>query len=112
VTRFFQVQEGALPEYFDEALAPCREAGRFLVEAGHHYEWIWLLQPYRKSAAAMGASAGPDLTSAAGSLFEFAERHAVSAVNGLVANGNWSDGAVADGGLWLWPPTARLKAVE
>ncbi|HWN49743.1 MAG TPA: AGE family epimerase/isomerase [Xanthobacteraceae bacterium] len=111
VARFFQVQEGALPEYFDEALAPRREAGRFLVEAGHHYEWIWLLHRYEKSAAAMGASAGPDLTSAAGSLFEFAERHAVSAANGLVANGNWSDGAVADGGFRLWPQTERLKAV-
>jgi len=111
VARFFQTKEGALPEYFDEALAPCREAGRFLVEAGHHYEWIWLLHWYEQSAAAMGASAGPDLTSAAGSLFEFAERHAVSAVNGLVANSNWSDGAVADGGFRLWPQTERLKAV-
>src|ERR1700719_323460 len=111
VARFFQTKEGALPEYFDEALAPCREAGRFLVEAGHHYEWIWLLHWYEKSAAAMGAPAGPDLTSAAGSLFEFAERHAVSAVNDLVANGNWSDGAVADGGFRLWPQTERLKAV-
>ena len=111
LTRFFQVKEGALPEYFDEALAPCREAGRFPVEPGHHYEWIWLLHWYEKSAAAMGVPLGPDLTSAAESLFEFAERYAASSVNGLVANGLWSDGTVADGGFRLWPQTERLKAV-
>ena len=110
LTRFFQVKEGALPEYFDEALAPCREAGRFPVEPGHHYEWIWLLHWYEKSAAAMGVPLGPDLTSAAESLFEFAERYAASSVNGLVANGLWSDGTVADGGFRLWPQTERLKA--
>src|SRR6266436_5309297 len=31
VGRFLQAKEGALPEHFDDALAPCREAGRFLV---------------------------------------------------------------------------------
>jgi mannose-6-phosphate isomerase len=111
LTRFFQAKEGALPEYFDEALVPCREAERFLVEPGHHYEWIWLLHWYEKSAAAIGASVSPDLTSAADFLFEFAERHAVNAANGLVANGLWSDGAFADGGFRLWPQTERLKAI-
>jgi mannose/cellobiose epimerase-like protein (N-acyl-D-glucosamine 2-epimerase family) len=111
VARFFQAKEGALPEYFDEALGPHREAGRFLVEPGHHYEWIWLFHQYEKSAAAMGAPAGPDSTSVAHSLFEFAERHAVSAANGLVANSVWSDGTAADSGFRLWPQTERLKAV-
>lgn len=111
VDRFLQAKEGALPEHFDEALAPRREAGRFLVEPGHHYEWIWLLNWYERSVAAMGVPAGPDLTLAAGSLFEFAERYGVSAANGLVANGLWSDGTIADGGFRLWPQTERLKAV-
>ena len=111
VACFFQANEGALPEYFDEALAPRRVAGRFLVEPGHHYEWVWLLYWYEKSAAAMGVPLGPDLTSAADSLFEFAERHAVSTTSGQVANGLWCDGAVADGGFRLWPQTERLKAV-
>ena len=109
--RFFQAKEGALPEYFDEALAPCLETGQFLVEPGHHYEWIWLLRWYEKSAAAFGVPAAPHLTSAARSLFEFAERYAVSAANRLVMNGLWSDGTIADGGFRLWPQTERLKAV-
>jgi mannose-6-phosphate isomerase len=111
VTRFLQAKEGAVPEYFDETLAPRRESGRFLVEPGHHYEWIWLLNRYERAAAAMGVPADPDLTFAADSLFEFAERHGVSAATGLVTNGLWSDGTIADGGFRLWPQTKRLRAV-
>jgi mannose/cellobiose epimerase-like protein (N-acyl-D-glucosamine 2-epimerase family) len=111
VARFFQANEGALPEYFDEALAPVREDGHFLAEPGHHYEWIWLLHRYEAVAAAMGVRADPDLNLAADSLFEFAERYGVNPSSGLVANGLWSDGTVSDGGFRLWPQTERLKAV-
>jgi mannose/cellobiose epimerase-like protein (N-acyl-D-glucosamine 2-epimerase family) len=38
LTRMFRPAEGALPEFFDEALAPHREAGLFVVEPGHHCE--------------------------------------------------------------------------
>jgi mannose/cellobiose epimerase-like protein (N-acyl-D-glucosamine 2-epimerase family) len=111
VDRLFQATEGALPEYFDDALVPRREAGRFLVEPGHHYEWIWLLDRYARSAAALGVPVRPDLTLAADSLFEFAGRYGVNRAHGLVANGIWSDGTVADGGFRLWPQTERLKAL-
>ncbi len=109
--RFFQEREGALPEYFDEELMPLRDVGRFMIEPGHHYEWIWLLHWYKRIAAAVGMPAEPNLTQAADSLFEFAERYGVDPASGLVANGLWSDGKVADGGFRLWPQTERLKAV-
>jgi mannose-6-phosphate isomerase len=111
VTRFFQANEGALPECFDEALAPCREAGRFVAEPGHHYEWIWLLHWYETAAAAMGVPTDPALKLAADSLFGFAERYGVNPSSGLVANRTWSDGTVSDGGFRLWPQTERLKVV-
>jgi mannose-6-phosphate isomerase len=111
VARLFQAKDGALPEYFDEALEPRREAGRFVTEPGHHYEWIWLLHRYETAAAAMGMPMDPALTLAADSLFEFAERYCVDPSSGLVANGIWSDGTVSDGGFRLWPQTERLKAV-
>jgi mannose/cellobiose epimerase-like protein (N-acyl-D-glucosamine 2-epimerase family) len=111
VTRLFQAREGALPESFDEGLAPFGEAGRFLAEPGHHYEWIWLLHRYEAAAAAMGVTTDPNLRSAADSLFEFAERYGVNPSSGLVVNRLWSDGAVSDGGFRLWPQTERLKAV-
>src|SRR6266849_7915628 len=110
-TRLFQAKEGALPEFFDEALAPCRDAGRFVTEPGHHYEWIWLVHRYEAAAAAMGVATDPALKSAADSLFEFAERHGVNPSSGLVANRIWSDGTPSDDGFRLWPQTERLKAV-
>jgi mannose-6-phosphate isomerase len=109
--RLFQPKEGALPEYFDEALAPRREGGRFVVEPGHHYEWIWLLHRYETAAAAMGVATDSALKSAANSLFAFAERHGVDPSSGLAVNGIWSDGTVSDSDFRLWPQTERLKAV-
>jgi mannose/cellobiose epimerase-like protein (N-acyl-D-glucosamine 2-epimerase family) len=111
LNRLFQATEGALPEYFDDALMPRREAGRFLVEPGHHYEWIGLLDWYARSASAIGVPVHPDLTSAADSLFEFANLYGVHRGHGFVANSIWSDGTTADGGFRLWPQTERLRAV-
>jgi mannose/cellobiose epimerase-like protein (N-acyl-D-glucosamine 2-epimerase family) len=110
LSRFFQAREGALPEYFDAALTPQREAGRFLVEPGHHYEWIWLLDWYAQSAAAMGQPTEPELRHVSDALFEFADRFAVDSVTGLVVNSVWSDGELRDAGFRLWPQTERLKA--
>jgi mannose/cellobiose epimerase-like protein (N-acyl-D-glucosamine 2-epimerase family) len=111
IARLFQAREGALPECFDEALAPRREAGRFVAEPGHHYEWVWLLHRYETAAAKMGVAMDPNLQLAADSLFEFAERHGVNPSSGLVVNRLWSNGTVSDGGFRLWPQTERLKAV-
>jgi mannose/cellobiose epimerase-like protein (N-acyl-D-glucosamine 2-epimerase family) len=111
IARLFQAREGALPESFDEDLAPCGAAGRFLAEPGHHYEWVWLLHRYETAAAAMRVVPDQHLQLAADSLFEFAERHGVNPSSGLVANSIWSDGTVSDGGFRLWPQTERLKAV-
>jgi mannose-6-phosphate isomerase len=110
LSRFFQAEEGALPEYFDDALAPQREDGRFLVEPGHHYEWVWLLGWYADSAAAAGRPAPPELRHVSDSLFEFAGKFALAPISGLVVNGVWSNGELSDGGFRLWPQTERLKA--
>ena len=59
MTRMFQHDEGALPEYFDDALVPHREAGRFVVEPGHHSEWVWLLDWHARRRAEAGRSPSP-----------------------------------------------------
>ena len=110
LSHFFQAKEGALPEYFDAALAPQCEAGRFPVEPGHHYEWVWLLDWYAQSAAATGRPDRPELRHASDALLEFADKFAVDPIAGLVVNGVWSDGELRDGGFRLWPQTERLKA--
>jgi mannose/cellobiose epimerase-like protein (N-acyl-D-glucosamine 2-epimerase family) len=108
--RFFQAEKGALPEYFDDTLHPVRESGRFQVEPGHHYEWIWLLDRYSVRAAQVGTAVSPRLKIASDALLAFADRHAVNPQSGLVMNSLWSDGMAADGGFRLWPQTERLKA--
>jgi mannose/cellobiose epimerase-like protein (N-acyl-D-glucosamine 2-epimerase family) len=109
--RLFQTREGALAEFFDNALVPLREEGRFRVEPGHHYEWVWLLDCYANCAAANSGLLLPEFALASEALHEFADRHAVSSDCGLVVNATWSDGTVEDGGFRLWPQTERLKAL-
>jgi mannose/cellobiose epimerase-like protein (N-acyl-D-glucosamine 2-epimerase family) len=106
LSRFFQAREGALPEYFDAALAPRREAGRFLVGPGHHYEWVWFLDWYAHSAAAMGRPVRPELRHVSDALFEFADRFAVDPIAGLVATVR---SGMAAFGCGLKPSGSRRK---
>jgi mannose/cellobiose epimerase-like protein (N-acyl-D-glucosamine 2-epimerase family) len=115
--RFVQAREGALPEFFDADLAPVRSDGRFLVEPGHHYEWVWLLDWYAERVAAADRPVSAELAvvraglpAAANALFDFAERHAISPDHGLVVNAVWSDGAAGETAFRMWPQTERLKA--
>jgi mannose/cellobiose epimerase-like protein (N-acyl-D-glucosamine 2-epimerase family) len=107
--RLFQPNLGAIPELFDDDLAPIREGTRFLVEPGHHFEWIWLLDWYARTAAAMGRTTPPQLGAAAGSLLRFADCYGIDHKTGLVVDAIWSDGALASAGFRLWPQTERLK---
>ena len=111
VRRLFQPDEGALPEYFDERLMPLRERnGRYIIEPGHLYEWVWLLDRYARSAAACAQPVGPELGAASAALLRFADRFALDPATGLVVNELWSDGSVRSGAFRLWPQTERLKA--
>lgn len=103
LARLFQPREGALPEYFDDGLSPLREAGRFAVEPGHHYEWAWLLDRY---AALAGADGG---RGAAAALLGFADRHGLAPGTGLVVDGLWSDGGLRQAGHRLWPQAERIR---
>lgn len=109
-SRLFQARESALPEFYDAALVPVRDGGRFVVEPGHHYEWIWLLDWFAHCAATLGRPVRPDLAAMSEALRDFADRHGVGPDGGGVRNRLWSDGAVEDGGFRLWPQAERLKA--
>lgn len=108
--RFYQPDAPGLPEYFDDALAPERDAaGRFVLEPGHHFEWVWLLGEHRRIARAAGRTPR-DTTAAAAGLLEFAERHGVSEAGDPVAE-LWSDGSARTDVVRIWPYTERLKAL-
>ncbi len=101
--RLVDAETGALPEYFDESWRPERRDGVFVVEPGHHCEWVWLLH----RSAALGLQA-PDAISSR--LMAFVDRHGIHPAHGGVVDLLGSDGAVLDAGARLWPQTERLRA--
>lgn len=46
-TRFFDNKSGTLGEFFEDDLTPHHSEGH-RIEAGHHFEWVWLLDYYRR----------------------------------------------------------------
>jgi mannose-6-phosphate isomerase len=104
-SRLFDTETGTLPEYFDEKLQPLRKDGIFLVEPGHHCEWVWLLHRYQSLSAP-----APDLQIMSARLMDFVDRHAIDPTHGGLVDMVGSNGEVVDGAARLWPQTERLKA--
>lgn len=102
--------ETGLPEYFDASLTPLREAGRYVLEPGHHHEWVWLLDEHRRISAAAGRTPRNTHPAAQG-LMDFAETHGVAS-DGHMRAELWSDGTPRPGAARLWPYTERLKALS
>ena len=101
--RLFDRQSGALPEFFDDALDPVRDAGVVLVEPGHHCEWVWLLH----QAEALGLAVPQDTPAR---LMTFVDRYAINPATGALFDELNSDGSIRAGGSRLWPQTERLRA--
>jgi mannose-6-phosphate isomerase len=104
-SRLFDGQSGALPEYFDEALRPVRKGGVFLVEPGHHCEWVWLLHRYQVLTARRG-----DIAEISRRLMAFVDRFGIDPVHGGLVDVVDSGGELVEGAARLWPQTERLKA--
>ncbi len=108
--RMLQPGEAALPEYFDAGFRPVREAGRYLMEPGHHFEWVWLLSEHRRISAAAGR-VPRDTTVAAAGMLAFAEAHGLDADDNLPME-LWSDGAKRLAPVRIWPTTEWVKALS
>lgn len=72
----------------------------FVVEPGHHCEWIWLLHWY---ARLTGMAPAPE----AAALRDFVERHVPP---GPLPDGLAPTGEIVAAGARLWPQAERLKA--
>jgi mannose-6-phosphate isomerase len=102
--RWLDPATGALGEHFDAAWrALPGEAGE-IVEPGHHFEWVWLLDRFASLDPASGAGA------LAERLFAFGELHGVDA-DGGVFDQVGRDGRPRLATKRLWPQTERLKAL-
>lgn len=100
---FFNPRTGTLGEFFGRDWSPAPGEAGTLVEPGHHYEWVWLLQQY-------AARSGEDFTAEQDALFRFAEVHGRNPRTGFVVNALSQDGAVRDAASRLWMQTEELKA--
>ena len=101
--RLFDAESGTLGEFFapDWSLAP-GDAGT-LVEPGHHYEWVWLLDRYQRRT-------GVSLMPQAERLYSFARQAGTDPRTGLVWDAASRDGSVRSRAARLWPQTEALKA--
>ncbi len=110
LTRMLQPAEGALPEFFDDDLVPHREEGAFLVEPGHHCEWVWLLDWHERRRRIAGRAPLPAAADAIRMLNRFTDRYALHPETKAVMDVLRSDGRVVSAGQRLWPQTERLKS--
>lgn len=99
--KFFDAQRGALPEFYamDWGDAPGDDSR--IVWPGHHFEWDWLLDRWRRQG-------GDDLAAQRKRLWVNAEVYGVA--NGVTVDEVWADGAMKTPTARLWPQTERLKA--
>jgi mannose/cellobiose epimerase-like protein (N-acyl-D-glucosamine 2-epimerase family) len=102
-TRFLDPDEGFLREYFDDSLKPVFGKPGSTLEPGHHFEWVWLLNEYRK------ASGDETVARQAKVLYEFASRRGVDA-DGLAFDAVDPNGFILAGTKLLWPQAEQLKA--
>lgn len=102
VSKFFQPRSGVLLEYFDAGLAPARGIAGQIVEPGHHFEWVWLLNWFERET---GRAMGPFVEA----LYDHAARHG-HATSGLVFDEILTNGSVHTPSHRVWPVTEAIKA--
>ena len=101
--RLFDAATGTLGEYFTADWQPVPGVDGTIVEPGHHFEWLWLLDRY-------GGATGDDTTAEQDALYAFAEAHGIDPADGLAWDAVRRDGTVHDTNKRLWVQTEAIKA--
>ncbi len=101
--RFFDLNSGTLAEYFTDDLQRAPGNDGRMVEPGHQFEWVWILNECRKH---LGLALGPQMRA----LALFAEEHGVDRATGVTCNSVRDDGMPIDRGSRTWPNCERIKA--
>jgi mannose-6-phosphate isomerase len=102
--RFFDAEASILVEYFDPAWRRATDESGDLVEPGHHFEWVFLLEEH---ARMRGRQPWCD---ASGRLFDWAARHGVDPSGGVYDELR-RDGSVARATKRVWPQTEYVRAL-
>lgn len=103
LSRFYDAPTATLGEYFTDDWAPDPAKGH-IVEAGHHYEWVWLLHRWQVQSGDARAAAAAD------ALFGMAERHGFDPEFGGIHDQIGRDGAPLLTTRRIWPVTEAIKA--
>lgn len=102
-SRLLDPRSGTLGEFFNDGWARAPGEAGDLVEPGHHYEWIWLLD---EADRLIGTDTGAERTL----LYGFCARWAIDPATGLVRDALTRDGQVKRGSARLWVQTEALRA--
>jgi len=104
MTRFIDVDSGALREFFDHDWAPFEGDKGRIVEPGHQFEWAWLLCRWGESRD------DAEALSKAKRLFQIGVEHGICKSRQVAFMGLYDDFSVSDPIARLWPQTEWLKA--
>lgn len=105
-THLFDHDLGVLREFYTDQGKIDPETGH-IIEPGHHYEWVWLLQIV---SDLLGSS--PDISSAQARLFDWAQKNGWDRQYGGIYNQVSADGTVLDAEKRIWPLTEYFKAAQ
>ena len=105
--RFFDPKTGTLGEFFDAAWGRAEGTMGKIIEPGHHFEWVWLLQRFAQAS-------GDDMSVEINALYSFAETHGVDHNPGPAAELAFDSvlrhGTSLDENKRLWVQTEAIKA--
>jgi len=101
-TRFFQRTTGTLCEYLTEELSPQPGKKGDIVEAGHHYEWVWLLRQLQRLT-------GESVAAYISALYHHADTYGWDS-DGLIVDELDRAGHVITASRRSWPLTEAAKA--
>lgn len=100
--QLFDKAAGAMPEFFDDFLNPIADSTRNHIEAGHQFEWAWILARHQQLS-------GQDHTDIVRILVLNAERFGLHETRGWTMNSNKLDTSSQDRGSRTWPNSERIK---
>ena len=104
LTRLVDRTSGALREFFDANWDPAPGPDGRIVDAGHQFEWAWLLDRWGRRRA------GPQVLPVVRRLFEIGSGPGVDRARGVAINTLDDSLAPLDRDARLWPQTERVKA--
>jgi|GEM_PF-302033 len=103
--KFFDSKTKTLGEFFTDNLRPHPTEGH-KIEAGHHAEWIWLLEKYQNASG----TTDPRLEQIKDSLFTWVKTHGIDKNFGGIYNTQDRQGEVIDENKRIWCLFETLRA--